>query len=130
MRGVLVAAACGARHRAVGSDGCRRGRGVTDVAAFAPPALEPFNRAGVLNLADVHVAKALARVCAVDDPDVVLAAALAVRAPRLGHVYVELASVAETVAPDEDSEVDVDSLPWPDAAAWLRSLEQSDLVGD
>ena len=101
-----------------------------DRALDAPPVLDEFNRAGVLNLADVHVAKTLARVCGVQDRSVVLAAALAVRAQRLGHVCLELSSVAETVAPEEDAEVPVESLEWPDIDAWLPALEASALVGE
>jgi len=103
---------------------------VIDVASAAPPVLEPFNRAGVLNLADVHVAKTLARVCGEDDPLVVLAAALAVRAPRLGHVCLDLESVAETVAPEEDAEVPVEALEWPAVDEWLAAIERSSLVAD
>ena len=48
-----------------------------------------------------------------------LAVALAVRAVRLGHVFVDLATVATTVTPDdEELEVDLAALPWPDPAAW------------
>ena len=101
-----------------------------DRALLAPPLLEQFNRAGVLNLGDVHVAKTLGRVCSVDDPGVLLAAALAVRAPRLGHVCLELASVAQTVAPDEDAEVPVEALEWPEVSSWIAALESSPLVGD
>ena len=101
-----------------------------DVALDAPPVLEQFNRAGVLNLADVHVAKTLARVCGEDNPLVILAAALAVRAPRLGHVCLELSSVAESVAPDEDAPVSLDSLEWPEVEAWLAALRGSSLVGE
>ena len=101
-----------------------------DIALEAPPVLEQFNRAGVLNLADVHVAKTLARVCGEADPLVVLAAALAVRAPRLGHVCLELSSVAGSVAPDEDAPVSLDALEWPEVGAWLEALRASSLVGD
>jgi exodeoxyribonuclease V alpha subunit len=101
-----------------------------DNAMAAPPVLEQFNRAGVLNLADVHVAKTLARVCGVEDESVLLAAALAVRAPRLGHVCLDLASVESTVAPEEDAEVAAESLEWPAATDWLASLESSSLVGE
>ena len=101
-----------------------------DKAASAPPVLVDFNRAGVLNLADVHVAKTLARVCGEEDPSVLLAAALAVRAPRLGHVCLELPSVAATVAPEEDAEVSVEALEWPAVESWLEALGRSGLVGE
>ena len=101
-----------------------------DIALAAPPVLEQFNRAGVLDLADVHVAKTLARVCSEEDPLVLLAAALAVRAPRQGHVCLDLASVAETVAPEEDAEVSVEDLEWPGVEEWVAALERSSLVGE
>ena len=47
----------------------------------APGLLQAFNDAGVLVAADVHVALRLGRLCGDDDPSVLLAAALAVRAP-------------------------------------------------
>ncbi len=101
-----------------------------DVALAPPPVLEQFNRAGVLNLADVHVAKTLCRVCGENNPLVLLAAALAVRAPRLGHVCLELGSVAESVAPEEDAEVSVETLEWPATDQWLAALSASGVVGD
>ena len=48
------------------------------------PELRAFNEAGVLAAADVHVAARLLALAGEDDPDVALAAALAVRAPRPG----------------------------------------------
>ncbi len=62
------------------------------------------------------------------DARVVLAAALAVRAPRLGHVYVDLAGIRETAAVDTDEPVDLRALPWPAAAVWTRRVEASALV--
>jgi exodeoxyribonuclease V alpha subunit len=62
-------------------------------ARHAPGLLGPFNAAGVLDLADVHVARCLTDLMGEDDPTVGLATALAVRAPRLGHVCVDLATV-------------------------------------
>lgn len=101
-----------------------------DVALAPPPVLEQFNCAGVLNLADVHVAKTLCRVCGENNPLVLLAAALAVRAPRLGHVCLELGSVAESVAPEEDADVSVETLEWPATDQWLAALSASGVVGD
>ena len=46
-----------------------------------------------------------------------LAVALAVRGPRLGHVYVDLATIRETAAVDADEPVDLSALPWPDRRA-------------
>ena len=57
-----------------------------------------------------------------------LAVALAVRAPRLAHVCVDLATVRETATTDLDEPVDVQALPWPDVDAWIEALSASPLV--
>ena len=84
-------------------------------AGRAPPAalLRAFNDAGVLAAADVHVARRLAELAGEDDEQVALAAALAVRGPRLGHVRVDLASIRETATAEGEEAVDVAALPWP-----------------
>jgi hypothetical protein len=61
-----------------------------EIAIGAPELLREFSRAGVLAAADVHVARTLAELAGVDKDEVLLALALAVRAPRLGHVFVDL----------------------------------------
>lgn len=83
--------------------------------------LAEFNRAGVLTAADVHVAALLGRLGTVNDERVLLAIALAVRAPRLGHVCVDLGRIATQVSIDE-SEVDRSELPWPDADDWRAAV--------
>lgn len=95
--------------------------------------LRDLSDATVLAAADVRVALALARLAPSTPEPVQVAAALAVRAVRLGHVYVDLATVATTVAPDdEEIEVDLADLPWPDPATWPTALAGSPLtaVGD
>ncbi len=92
--------------------------------------LRLFNEAGVLAAADVHVALRLGVLAGTDDEKVLLGAALAVRCPRLGHVCVDLMSIASTVSTDAEEEVDLDSLPWPDAEEWLTRMRSSPLVGD
>jgi exodeoxyribonuclease V alpha subunit len=94
----------------------------------APGLLRAFNDAGVLGQADVHVARVIARLGGEDDPDVVLAAALAVRAPRLGHVYADLRTVRDTVTVDDDGAADVAALPWPEAQRWLDAVAGSGCV--
>jgi exodeoxyribonuclease V alpha subunit len=96
----------------------------------APGPLRDFNDAGVLAPADVHVARRLGGLAREDDELVLLAAALAVRAPRLGHVLVDLATIRETAAVDADEPVDLSALPWPDPDAWLERLAASDLVAE
>jgi exodeoxyribonuclease V alpha subunit len=97
--------------------------------ALRPPEpLRAFNEAGVLAAADVHVAARLMALAGEDDPDVALAAALAVRAPRLGHVYADLATVRDTTVVDVEEPVDIAALPWPEVDGWVRRLAASDLV--
>jgi exodeoxyribonuclease V alpha subunit len=98
----------------------------------APPAgLEVHVRAGLLAPADVHVASALCRVAGDEHPRVLLAAALAVRAPRLQHVCVDLHDVGRLVPSDDaDPELDLDTLDlWPDDVdAWQATLAASPAV--
>ena len=77
-------------------------------AVAATGLLEAFNEAGVLAAADVHVARRLAALAGEADERVALAAALAVRGPRLGHVCVDLATIAATASVDTDEPVDLD----------------------
>ena len=65
-----------------------------------------------------------------DDPAVALAVALAVRAPRLGHVYVDLATVRDTATVESDEPVDLSGLPWPAPDEWVARLAASPLVAD
>ena len=95
------------------------------LARTAPGLLRAFNDAGVLAPADVHVA---GRLAGEDDPAVALAVALAVRAPRLGHVYVDLATVRDTATVETEEPVDLSALPWPDPAAWPAAVAASPLV--
>ena len=90
--------------------------------------LRALGDATVLAAADVRTALTLVRLAGggATDPDghVALAAALAVRAVRLGHVHADLATAATTVAPD-DEEVDVAlvaALPWPEPEAWVAAV--------
>jgi exodeoxyribonuclease V alpha subunit len=92
--------------------------------------------AGVLSASDVHIASSLIRLADVDDPSVALAAALAARAPRHGHVGVDLTTVADTVHTelaaefgDDDTVVGVDHLDWPQPSEWTRAVVASPLVG-
>jgi exodeoxyribonuclease V alpha subunit len=90
--------------------------------------LAAFNRAGVLVAADVHVASTLVRLGGDDDELVALAAALAVRAPRVGHVLADLATVRTTVTADAEEEADLAGLPWPSAELWAERVARSPAV--
>ena len=97
-------------------------------ARHAPGLLRVFNEAGVLSVADVHVAVRLGEIAGEGDELVALATALAVRGPRLGHVCVDLATIRETAAVDTEEAVDLATLPWPAPAEWLRRVAASRLV--
>ncbi|MFN2557824.1 MAG: exodeoxyribonuclease V subunit alpha [Nitriliruptorales bacterium] len=90
--------------------------------------LEPFNHAGVLSPADVHTAATLCRITGDERPEVLLAAALAVRAPQHGHVCVDLTRVARTITGVDQAPLTADDLNWPDPARWRALLESSPLV--
>ena len=122
------------RRSAICSPGARRDRRRRRPArgehpARRAPALRPYVEAGVLGAADVHVARALARLVGEDGDAALLGAALAVRAPRLGHVCVDLAGVRESAVPSDDSAPGPLDLPWPEPAAWAARLRESALVG-
>jgi exodeoxyribonuclease V alpha subunit len=108
----------------VGSD-----RFAPEIALRAPALLRAFNNAGVIVAADVHTSRLLARLAGVTDEAVMLALALAVRAPRTGHVFVDLAQAPDTCLPAEDSGVQPATLPWPEPEAWLAAvMAATDLV--
>ncbi|SCX55081.1 DNA helicase/exodeoxyribonuclease V, alpha subunit [Klenkia marina] len=92
--------------------------------------LRTFAEAGVLMPADVHVARRLARLGGESDETVLLASALAVRGVRTGSVCVELATIADTVVP-EDDELAADPVPEPVLLPWpadWSALGRSPLV--
>ena len=104
----------------------------------------PFLAAGVLREADVALVDAVAPRWGEGDPRVLLALALAVRAPRAGHVGVDLRTARERVAAEalgrstgggsglggEDAVAALHALPWPeDAAGWEEAARASPLVG-
>ena len=88
------------------------------LAAGAPGVLAEFNRAGVLEAADVHVATRVGDLAGEPDEEVLLALALAVRAVRHGSVCVDLATVT-ALAPE---------LSWPEAMTWTEAVARSPLV--
>lgn len=95
------------------------------VARSATGLLRDFNLAEVLVAADVHVATRAGHLTGVDDEQVLLAAALAVRAVRLGSVCVDLATVATTAV---EALVDPVDLPWPSVEPWVAAVAASGLV--
>ena len=93
-----------------------------EVAVGATGLLREFNEAGVLDIADVHVAQRLTALGAEPDESVALAVALAVRALRGGSVCVDLQTVA--------ADADCPELPWPEPASWLAAVRASTLAGE
>ena len=91
--------------------------------------LAEFNRAGILSTSDIHVARRLAGLCGTTDESARLGAALAARAPRLGHVCVDLATIRHTASTDTESESDLAALPWPEPGAWVHALRDNPMVG-
>jgi len=92
--------------------------------------LREFNQAGILATSDVHVAVRLAGLSGTTDVAVQLGAAFAARAPRLGHVCVDLRSIGGTASTDTDTPSDIGALPWPDPVEWAARMSGSPLVGD
>jgi exodeoxyribonuclease V alpha subunit len=90
--------------------------------------LGEFNSIGLLSPADVHVATRIAELVEETGESVRLAAALAVRAPRLGHVFVDLATIHETASVESEELVDLSVLAWPSLKEWLGALAASGLV--
>ena len=86
--------------------------------------LASFNAADILVAADVHVATRVAAAVGETDPDVLLAAALAVRAVRHGSVCLDLMTAQEVPL---EEEVDV---VWPEPSAWVEQVAASPLVGE
>ncbi len=99
--------------------------------------LQPFFDAGVLTEADVHVTATLMRTSAntgnsAAARQIQLATALAVRAPRHGHVCVDLATVEETVVADTrvldhfgGTADPLADLTWPDPKKWAKQLAKA-----
>jgi exodeoxyribonuclease V alpha subunit len=90
--------------------------------------LREFNDIGVLSAADVHVAARLGDLVGDESEPVALAVALAVRGPRLGHVFIDLATIRDTASVESDEPVDLSVLPWPGVDEWLAALAASELV--
>ncbi len=95
------------------------------LAQSATGLLREFNRAELLTAADVHVATRTGVMVGESDELVRLAAALAVRAVRLGSVCVDLATVSDTAVESLDEPVE---LPWPEPDGWIAAVAASGLV--
>ena len=90
--------------------------------------LAPFVEAGVLDASAVQVAGVIARSVDGVEPEVLLGAALAARAPRFGHVCVVIGTVKGSIVVDDAGNEEarsIDSLTWPDpgpgGGSWRRA---------
>ncbi|SKC75865.1 exodeoxyribonuclease V subunit alpha [Krasilnikoviella flava] len=127
-----------------GTAGTRLSTGSTSdgdvrLAVAGPDLLREFNAAGLVAATDVHVADRLGRLTGEEDPTVLLAVALTVRALRGGSVCVRLDDEVELAAlslpedadrgdPLGDGGAEATPPPWPEHAAWVRAIEASPLV--
>ncbi len=103
---------------------------MTDVIALrARGALQYFSEAGVLDVADVHVASRLGALTGESDDNVLLAVALLVRGTRHGSVVLDLGDVADTVTPEAE-DAPVVELEWPQVTEWVEACARSPLVED
>lgn len=84
--------------------------------------LAAYNHPEVLAAADVHVARRLGDLVGEGDDEVLLAAALAVRAVRLGSVCLDLDHVPDLTPPDGGVP------PWPAPQPWRERVATSPLV--
>ena len=89
--------------------------------------LVPYVKAGLLVAGDVQVARTIARATGDASIEVVLAAALAVRAVRLGHVCIVLDEISDSVYADV-GESEVSGLTWPNPVMWRAMLAKSPAV--
>jgi exodeoxyribonuclease V alpha subunit len=127
------------------------------LSTFVPPAVEglrPFVEAGVLGPTELHAVASYVAAAAAEGHEVpssvVLACALAVRAPLHGHVCVDLRTIRSVVVGDDESPTELsgkepaptdqpedplqreqqllDALEWPQGDAWTAAVAVSPLV--
>ncbi|MFW2380530.1 MAG: AAA family ATPase, partial [Acidimicrobiales bacterium] len=101
--------------------------------------MQPFVETGVLQTVDIAFATFVHQLLGdslrrSDHRMIVLASALASRAPQQGHVAVDLGRIAETAAVDtvvprrregEAPAPSIDDLEWPDPVKWRRCIARS-----
>lgn len=105
-----------------------------DIPVAAEGLLAEFAQAGVIGWSGVHLARTLGRLVGENRPEVLLAAALCLRAQEAGSVCLPLDDVVQTTAvePEQDQMPDQipppGELPWPGVDEWLAMLASSPLV--
>jgi len=93
------------------------------------PSLEALARDGVLSYLDRHFALTLERIASESSQEVLVAAALASRAVRGGHVCLDLARIAREPLLLDSGEV-IEAERWPAIDDWRSRLNASPLVGE
>ena len=86
--------------------------------------VDRFFQFGFVDSLDRHLALSLQRISGEEDPTVLLGAALASRAPRYGHICVDIPNISSRLVSEDARE----EPPWPDPSAWLKALHCSPLV--
>ena len=102
-----------------------------EIPVAATGLLRTFAEAGMIHVADFHLARRMAAYCGESDDRVLLAFALTVRELRLGSVCLDLASAPELIVPgeaDDGSAMAPIELPWPEPHAWAEAVSASPAV--
>ena len=102
-----------------------------EVPVAATGLLRTFAEAGMIHVADFHLARRMAAYCGEHDEQVLLALALTVRELRLGSVCLDLAAAPELIVPseaDDGSVAEPVELPWPEPDAWAAAVSASPAV--
>lgn len=94
--------------------------------------LLPFVEAGALTPLELHAVDTLGALANEADPDVLLALALALRAPGRGHICTDLRRVQPSELLPEDADAELGALlTLPhDREAWVARVADSPLVGE
>ena len=92
--------------------------------------VETLRKAGLLGPLDEHCARTVCRIAGETHPDLLLAAAVAVRQVRLGHVCVDLRVLAASGRLVADDGVTVQEVACPEPSAWMARLRASSVVGE
>ena len=102
-----------------------------EVPVAATGLLRTFAEAGMIHVADFHLARRMAAYFGESDDRVLLALALTVRELRLGSVCLDLACAPELIVPgetDDGSVAEPVELPWPEPRAWAAAVAASPAV--
>ena len=102
-----------------------------EVPVAATGLLRTFAEAGMIHVADFHLARRMAAYCGESDDRVLLALALTVRELRLGSVCLDLACAPKLIVPgeaDDGSVAEPVELPWPEPRAWVAAVAASPAV--